>query len=79
MLTITLAEKRHNIIKTIHNAMNNLDHLESMSQAEADAIIDSIYNAMGKLAQNAYNDGILSFSDLKNMNICEGILPTMWA
>lgn len=79
IMTITLAEKRHNIIKTIRNAMDSLNHLEGLSRAEADRIIDATYNAMGVLAQNAYDAGILEFNDLKNMNICEGVLPTMWA
>lgn len=71
--------ERRDVIRTICNAMDSLNHLENMSQAEADAIIDSTYDAMGKLAQKAYDYGILEFNDLVNMNILEGVLPTMWA
>lgn len=77
MLTIT--ERRNGIIQTVRNAMDSLDHLEEFSQDEADNFIDSTYDAIGVLVQNAYYMGILRISDLRNMNIDDGILPTMWA
>lgn len=78
-MSITKEERRHNIIQTIRNAMDSLDHLEDYTQDEADNFIDSTYDAIGVLVQNAYYMGILKFSDLRNMNMCDGILPTMWA
>lgn len=78
-MTTTLNVERRYVFRVVCNGMDSLNHLDDLSQADADRFIDNMYDRIGNIVQNAYNAGILNDNDLRSLNILEGILPTMWA